>query len=353
MPFASHRRAERGGAVLLAVTCLLTLVLAIGGVVLDTARLLSARNVLQAQLEGAALAAVLELDGTREGLARARTEAAAGGGKLGFAATAVRCEFAASEQGPWENEPLSADRMRFVRVTGEAPVHLTLVKALVRGDASNVWAAASAGQRPQTTFSVGLFPYSPIAPGGEAPHYGLRRGQHHTLRWAAEPALERGNVCPGDAVDWMVKYALSERDQPVGWIEMTGRTHVREAVLWGAQTYVRRLGDALRGMGGTRAVESSAIAERIGQDTDANSRTYAEYVRRGLGNGRRIVAAPMHSPPPGSRIVQIGAFFLMPARDYPESGDVPFCAEYLGPYVQGSKRKGAAEAGFHVAVLLR
>jgi hypothetical protein len=361
MVLVLDRRVKRNGVALLAVACLLTLAMAIGGMLLDLSRVLSVRTALEAQLESAALAAVLELDGTPEGLARARVQAGvqtrnqppSGEGQSGLGASTVRCEFAAAGEGPWETNPARAENVRMVRVTGLTPVPLTLVRAMVRDNASNVWAKATAEQRAQTTFHEGLFPYSPIAPSSEGPHYGFTRGQQHTLRWAQRPSLETGNVCRADASEQMIGYALAERDQPVGWIEMTGRTHIRQAVLWGAQTYVRRVGDAIRGMGGMRALEVSALTERVAQDTDYSSRTYAEYAARGLGNGRRIVAAPLHSPHPSRRIVQIGAFFLLPAGDYALEGDAPFCAEYIGPYVQGSKRKGAADAGFHIAVLLR
>jgi hypothetical protein len=129
--------------------------------------------------------------------------------------------------------------------------------------------------------------------------------------------------------------------------------HIRQAILWDTQNYPSAIGPPIPGGAGSRPAEAAALLERVRQDTDAGSRTYQRYAAAGLGNGRRIVAAPIHLPHPDGRIVQIGAFLLLPAHEYRAAGDRPFCAEYIGPYLQGGKRRGAAEAGFHIAVLLR
>jgi hypothetical protein len=51
--------------------------------------------------------------------------------------------------------------------------------------------------------------------------------------------------------------------------------------------------------------------------------------------------------------VQIGAFFLLRTQDYNQGGNKPFCAEYVGAWLQGGKHKAAADAGSYVARLVR
>ena len=240
-----------------------------------------------------------------------------------------------------------------MRVTGLAAVPLTVVRAFVRTGVSQVWASATAEQQPRMEFQDGLFPYPPVATGDQAPHFGLQMGQMHTLRWAEKPSLETGNFCTGDANQAVIDAALAEPEQPAGYVETANRDHVRPAILWNAQSLSRKVGDTIRGTGGVRPLEVAALVERIGQDSDAVSRTYEQYSASGLGNGRRIVAASLRSIHPESRIVQVGAFFLLTGDRYLATGDRPFCAEYIGSYVQGSRRRGAAESGFHIAGLVR
>jgi hypothetical protein len=62
----------------------------------------------------------------------------------------------------------------------------------------------------------------------------------------------------------------------------------------------------------------------------------------GKGNGRRVVAVPINSGPPNFIAIGIGAFFLLPTPTYlGVTGTSPICAEYIGPYVEGSMYGGA------------
>jgi hypothetical protein len=100
------------------------------------------------------------------------------------------------------------------------------------------------------------------------------------------------------------------------------------------------------------------LVERVRQDLDRTSETFAEYFNNGniLGNGRRVVACPINLGAPGGyTIVQIGAFFLQREDDYLEAmgGNKPFCAEYIGSYVQGGRGgRGAGASGYYVVRLV-
>jgi hypothetical protein len=95
--------------------------------------------------------------------------------------------------------------------------------------------------------------------------------------------------------------------------------------------------------GGAKQTQLDAVRERINQDGNWWSQTYADYVTSGLGNGRRVVAMPINAGYPSYTVRQIGAFFLRRASDYDQGGNKEWCAEYLGAWVQGAKTKGAMD----------
>jgi hypothetical protein len=351
---ALRGRSARRGAMLVLVALFLTIALAAGGLAIDLCRVLAARSALQSQLEAAAIAAALELDSTFEGIHHARQAALAGGGVPNFRAAGVRTEFSA-EKSAWDQNPANAREVRRVRVSGTTAVPLTVLRAFVRAGVSSVWASASAEQRRRTSFEEGLFPYAVLGPGDTGPHYGLQTGGLHTLRWASKAAMAAGQVCEADTSAETV--AMAALEETAGLLESGRRDDMRNAMVWGWQSRVRKIGElvdyAADSGRDTRAVELAALLERIAQDTDAVSRDYRIYAGAGVGNGRRIVAAPIRSGGTGGRMVEVGAFFLLTADRYLSGHDQPFCAEYLGPYVEGGRRRGVGESGYFQAVLLR
>jgi hypothetical protein len=108
--------------------------------------------------------------------------------------------------------------------------------------------------------------------------------------------------------------------------------------------------------GGAKQSQLDSLHDRIDQDTDNVSTTYAQYVTRNTGNGRRIVACPINDggTPVGSnqRVVGFGAFFLKRTGEYNNGGNQAWCAEYVGAWVQGSRRKGSQLGGTYVVRLV-
>ena len=100
--------------------------------------------------------------------------------------------------------------------------------------------------------------------------------------------------------------------------------------------------------GGTKQTQQDAIVARVRQDTDPNSRTYAEYKAAGSGNGRRIVLVPINTWHPDYRVVGFATFFLMESSVYlaANGGNKPFCGEFVqAGYVEGSHHQGAGGTG--------
>jgi hypothetical protein len=63
---------------------------------------------------------------------------------------------------------------------------------------------------------------------------------------------------------------------------------------------------------------------------------------------------PINTYHPNYTILGFRAFFLLRSNDYDAGGNKPFCAEYLGSYVQGGKHKGASTIpGAYVPRLLQ
>lgn len=325
------------------------------GMMIDLSRLYMAKRTAKLRADAAALAAVIELDGTPAGMERAR-EAAARAAVAAFTsgdpASGMRVEFS-SPGGAWLEWPSVPEKVSLVRITSTVYVPFSLLRTFVPDAKSHAWAAAVAEQRTKREFEEGLSPYAVMAHNETAPSYGLQPGQLYTLRWAALDGVRAGNVCAGDRDPRVEARATSNGMNEMGFVEMASAHVIRKAVLDGYQSALRRIGDPVRFTEGIRPMETQALGERIASDPDAVSNTYAEYAGRGMGNGRRIIAAMIHSGPPKFDVLQVGAFFLLPAIEYREGKDEPFCAEYLGPYMRGGKRKAAGEAGFHVSSLVQ
>ena len=105
--------------------------------------------------------------------------------------------------------------------------------------------------------------------------------------------------------------------------------------------------------GGNKQTQRDSLINRVNQDTDNTSATFAEYQASDTGNGRRLVGVPITTWFPEYRVIGFAAFFRLLPSEYPQSGNKSFCAEYVGPYVQGSWHPGAGGPGAYVVRLVR
>jgi uncharacterized membrane protein len=144
----------------LIVTCVaLAVLLGLAGLVIDVGRMYVVKSELQAFADAASLSAALQLDGTKTGFNRARDAAAkiADGDRamkwdMGTRAiSGFKLSFAKGDAAPdaksWQEAPEDASGYHFARVTVEAAVPLTLMRAVegIQSDASKVAAAGTAG----------------------------------------------------------------------------------------------------------------------------------------------------------------------------------------------------------------
>ncbi len=329
------------------------------GIAVDLGRMYVAKNETQAYVDSAALAAVLELDGTADGVARAQGLVAANGNRWNFHTSSFNgtiTEFSTNQNGPWEGNPPLPLGYRFVRVGSGVSVPLSFIRAVVSQSSSLVRAVAVAGQELRNTSSEGACPFSPLAHNNVGPHFGLTPGVPHTLRWAANPKISTGNVCDGDAIQSIVDLSKAGGGSERGYIEDNSAAVIRNSIVYGYQTEARSIGDHVVMTGGAKQTQRDAIQDRIGQDSDQASATYAGYKAGGGGNGRRVLVCPINTGFPDNTIVQYAGFFLQTAPKYPSGGNKPFCAEYIGPYLQGTSNGGAggaADSGLYVGRLFQ
>ena len=369
---STRRRTGRKGFTLVFVALLIVALIASIGIAVDIGRAYIVKGETQVFADSAALAATMELDGTAAGIERARARVAANLNKWNFNTTAFsnpEVSFAKSSTGPWESNPLNPNDYRYANVTAQAPMPLYFLPVL-GGSTTNVVsspgpmalllfsptmtirASSAGGQELKTSYLEGLFPFSPYAHSTTGPHFGLELGQKYTLRWAANPRLNE-NVCPGDNVQRIIDLNDAGGGSERGYIEYTSAAVIRASIEGDYQSVARAIGDSVTMTGGAKQTELDALVNRINQDFDTSSVDYEHYNSARRGNGRRLVGVPINTGFPNYTIVQIGAFLLLPASEYDSGGNKPFCAEYVGAWLQGAKNKGSGESGGWVARLVR
>lgn len=356
----TRRPGERGFA-LIATALGLVAVIGIAGISVDLGRMYVAKSELMAYTDAASIAAALQLDGTAAGITRAENAAAGmgtGSNAMGYdfatkQITGATVQFAkglaATPNSPdpatWDANPAPPDDYRFVQVTASASVPLTFLRAfqvLQSGtdtSVSTVNASSVAAQALVTTFPAGLLPFSPIGPTAIPDNFGLTPGVQYTIRYPSGGGLNKGNVCAGDqdATYWQ---SLPSQDR--GFWGSSSASVLRGEVVDDTQVTSVSIGDPVPMVGGNKNTEGTALDTRVNEDSDPNSATYSDYMALGQGNGRRIIGVPINSGPPNFDAIGIGAFFLLPTPTYLSiTGTTPICAEYIGPYVEGSMRAGA------------
>lgn len=350
-PRSRSKRHGESGYILATLGVMSVVLLASIGLAVDYGTAYIIRNEAQSYCDAAALGAALELDGTNDGITKARARALATPNKWGFGRTAftgVSVEFASAPGGPWSGAPGGAAGVRFARVVAGATAPMIFLPLVTNEKIMNIQARAVAGQVEKTSFSNGLFPYSPFAHDPDAldGHFGFEKGTSYTLRWPNN-MNKHAKVCDGDKDDPKVLKMKEDAGSSVqGYIDSSSAAAIREAILADevhtGRTY--SVGDPLFMATGNKQAEERAMQDRVNQDTDTTSRTYAEYIANGGDkSGRRLVVVPINRGPSDNfRIAGFALFFLGRPADYQVSPSESFCAEYVGPAVLGGSNSGGS-----------
>jgi hypothetical protein len=264
----------------------------------------------------------------------------------------TQTDFSAFQSGAWSGSPSPATGVRFVRVRATANLSLYFIPAVSSIRSATVNGSAVAGQVPKTYFSEGILPFSPFPHDAADPNFGYTVGQRYTLRWGGNPMVGP-NLCTGDNEQIWVDKAGAGNASERGYIEETSSEIVREAIEQDYQTRTLSVGDTVEMTGGNKQTQRDSLIIRINQDTDSNSATFADYQAADEGNGRRLVAVPINTWYPDYTVVGFAAFFLLLPSEYPHGGNKSFCAEFVGPYVQGSRHPGAGGTGAYTVRLVQ
>ncbi|MBI4909005.1 MAG: hypothetical protein HY820_35620 [Acidobacteria bacterium] len=334
------------------------------GLSVDLGRLYITRSELQTWCDSAALGAALQLDGTSNGLDRAKAAVTGSTNSYNFNTMQVNSpEVEFSSNGTsFSSTPGSAANQRYVRVTATASVSLYFLPLIVGRSSQNVVGRAVAGQIPQSGFKRGLGPFTAVAQDMSSQTFGLQEGMLYDLQWPAYNGSRAGcgpdtpeecfvkAPCSGDN-----KHAKAAVTQYWGasingyWGDNANST-INAEILNLIQLQPVNIHDYIVMSSGNKNAEAAALDARVNQDVNLVDNTKAGYLAH-EHNGRRFLPIPVVNPTAaGTEVVGYGSFLLIsdgsPSNYYRSGhGNDPFCAIYVGAYTQGSTGPGVEGTG--------
>ena len=360
-------RQRREGFVLMLFAAGAVVMIGMFGLAVDLGRMFIVKNELQTFADASALAAIRQLDGTKTGVQGAHAAATAGphgattpnGWNFDTTViTQVNAKYASSFTGTYDSYAVASspatNSYRFISVTASAAVPIYFLGVISGIPAQqNLAASATAGQIPQRAVARGgLVPFSPDAHNAaDTKNFGLIPNTKYTLKWG------NGNStsCAGDA-----GFNPGNVPSEHGFVDLgqgNGSSSLRDVIVYGGYPNATSspasisAGVQLGGVPGNRGASMfSATAERSAQDPDQTSTTWEQYKAAGIGNGRRIVSAPINDPAQAGgnganqyvTIIGFANFLLHPASNISgNSGSL--CATYIGPGDLSGASSGAAD----------
>ncbi|MFN0171079.1 MAG: pilus assembly protein TadG-related protein [Bryobacteraceae bacterium] len=325
-------RAESGFVLITLAVSMLALV-GVMGLAIDLGHLYVVKAEAQTFSDLTALAAVQELDGTIEGLERARERVKGYPMRWSLQQTpseTVRVEFSGDDRN-WEQQPRSAVPVKFLRVTAELDkVELFFLPAVIPNKTASIRAQAVAVQTTRQAYaseSGRMLPFAVLAHDATDSEFGFRPGDRVTLRWpAADAGLSK--PCEADQEQQWVANARSVSTAGTGYTQLATPDGIREAIEDDRVFVPVAIGRPVEMTGGDIRLQADALRARIQQDTNSSAETYGDYRRR-PGNGRRIGVVAVADPKQQLRVVGFATVFLAPVE---EGGNpsTPLCAEYAG-----------------------
>ncbi len=371
-----HKRSK--GFVMIAAAFAVTALAGITGLAVDLGRMYIAKNELQTYVDAGALAAALEINGESSGVTAAQTAATSISNQWDFASKALQSSqvtvaFATGTTATtWVTTPdaTQAKTHVFVRVRASVPLKLYLIPAVQGASSTNVEAFSIAGRQDSGTLASGYaFPFSPIAPSAAAADFGFVKGNSYALRWASNiddsGAPPNGSTCAGDlALGWASGSTIATRragpSSTRGYIEAQSGSQLDDWIDNGMDVALSVNGTVFMATGSKNG-RKNAMGDRVDSDTDHTTTTFTAYEnnRSGgyrVGSGKRIVVVPVNDGtaaaaangnggPENRTIKGFAAFFLNDLSYDDTAGNEPYCAEYIGSYVQGANSHSGGGTG--------
>ena len=341
---------RNGGFVLISAAGGILAIIGMLGLATDVGRLYIVKTELQGNADLAAMAAAYALDGTAQGIVKARSLAQNGFGagaplnRWNFATQTVstpQVTFGTLSGAIYTSAPANPVGVIFVQVSVAQTLRLFFLPIMPSISAnSTVSATAIAGQAVRSTLGNGLAPFSPSAHNPADPNFGFTIGGNYTLKWPPPGQQGKpGTSCSGDA-GFTPNHTIDQR----GFMDVglgSGNSVLHDAIVNNDFNLPSALsiGSAVPMVTGNKDV-APAVVERFNQDTDRTAATYSSYA----GNGRRILMAPVNDNTPTPHVAGFGAFLLHPGACMGGNSGV-CCGEYIGSAVSFSNHKGGAVGG--------
>ena len=345
------------------------------GMAIDVGRLFATKTETQAYTDAAALAAALELDGTALGITNAKAAVVKANNTWNFNTKAMptpTVEFGITALGPWLANPVTPAGVTYARVqtTVSAPLAFMpiVMTAGTRKFKQNVVSRSVAGQVPIGNFPRGLAPYTAVSTDPTGPRFGLIPGESYNLQWpqfnGSRAACNPGNPeqcfnsppCSGDSRNSLNAVVDNWGSDNNGYWGFSDSRSIELAILDGIQTQPISVGMNIEPIltSGNMAIQGAVLDDRASQDDYNASNNVVSYLESTNHNGRRLLVVPVVNPesPTSTTVLGFAEFLLLSngnSSNYYHhpgtTGNDPFCALYVGPYILNSDNSGGAVSG--------
>jgi Flp pilus assembly protein TadG len=325
------------------------------GLAVDVGHVYVVKNEAQAFADMAALAGARYLNGELTGIARARTEVANSTnrwnfGSERFTSDLYTTEFSKTDAGPWEANPTgNVKGYAFLKVSARPVMNLVLLPVVGSSTTQQVHAQAIGGVIPQTFPAGGYMPFTPFAHDPLDEDFGFIVGQEYGFHWPSN-VKKASDACAGDRDSWPA-HNISDQvgGSDRGYFELQAASAIRDAILGERQMSPLTIGSVLDLTNGNKQAEQDALEDRAENDTDqANYQGNADGVAPPYtGNHMRLVLMPVNNGKmdANGNVKVVGfAAFLLP-KSYPNGGNKPWCAIYMGSRVTGGDGAGTPYEG--------
>jgi hypothetical protein len=315
------------------------------GVAIDVGRIYIAKSEVQTFADLTAIAATRELDGTDEGVVRARQRVASSVMKWNFSTQPFteNTVLFSTDGATWTDGSAESRNLKYVYVSSTVALDLYFVPVVTTQQANtgiafvmlsyrtSVKGAAAAGQHLIDVFAPGgpgLLPFAPLAHNVTDPNFGFRAGDIITLRWPSNVNGNKHFCAADDSPEWIAQSTIGGGDER-GYIQETSGNAIEEAVVDDRIFYTVSLGLPVTMTGGVKAMQAASLIQRANQDLDTSSTTHAQYLLH-EHNDRRIGAVPVVDANDSFRVIGFAKVFL--PMDQDQNGNKSLCAEYVGTY---------------------
>lgn len=349
------------------------------GVAVDIGRIFIGKSEVQAFSDSSALSAAMVLDGTSTGITAAQNAVANNANTWNMDTTKVSTytvDFAQSSSGPWSTNPSPASGYIYVRVQATAPVGLYFIRVIVSQATQNVKSQSVAGQIAQTSLAQGLGPYTAVGPDpSDKTNFGLVPGNQYDIQWPAYNG-NRNGCDNGNPQKCFVSPPCNDESKTSeqlvtqiwgasvnGYWGSNANSTINAEVLNVVQLQPVALGGDIVMSSGNKNAQATALDTRVNEDGDITDNTISSYMSNTYHNGRRLLAVPVVTPitvggNAEGYVLGYASFFLLsngnPSNYYASGGgNDPFCALYVGPYVQAGAGSGGGAAGYYKVKLVQ